>query len=90
MAGQSRIVGRISTIAYSSSNADSEAEFIIQYHCTGPVTGQTNGEAVFVVDVTQAEAQINAALRAALAAYVTPLVYPPQGYAANDVRGCNL
>lgn len=77
-------------MAYSSSNADNEAEVIVQYHCTGQVTGALNGEAVFVIDMTQNEAQINLAIRTALAAYVTARVLPPQAYGASDVRGCNL
>jgi len=90
MAGQSRIIGRIASITYSTSLTEDEAEFLVQYRCSGLVSGQFFGEVVLVCDITQAESQINADLRAALAAQVDPLVEPPQAYTASDVRGLNL
>lgn len=90
MAGQSRIIGRIMQITFSTSLTEDQAEFLVQYRCSGFVTGQYYGETVLMCDITQAESQINADLRASLAAYVDPLVKPPQAYTAADVRGLNL
>lgn len=90
MAGQSRIVARIQSISSSSSNLDSQAEFIVYYRCTGPVTGQITGEMVLLVDITQSQGAISNDLQSALAAAVTPLVIPPQGYTQSDVRGLNI
>ncbi len=89
MARQSRIIGHIITITSSSNLTENQAEFLVQYRCSGLVTGQTAGETVLVCDITQAENAINNQLRAALAAYVDPLVFPPQSYVQGEVRGLN-
>lgn len=90
MAGSSRIVGMVKTITGYTGMPNTNAQFIVQYKCTGDVSGQIEGEAVLEVDVTQNDTQITTDLRTALAAYVNPLVTPPQAYAANDVRGLNV
>lgn len=90
MAGNSRVIGRVKLITSSSSLLDTQAEFLVQYRCSGPVTGQIEGEAILVIDITQNDTQITSDLRTALAAYVNPIVFPAQAYAASDVRGLNL
>lgn len=74
----------------STGLADTDAEFVIRYRCTGPVTGQTQGEIVLIADVTVAEATCRNALSAALAAALNPIVFPAQNYTTSDVRGLNL
>jgi hypothetical protein len=74
----------------SNSLPDTDAEFIVNYRCTGPVTGATMGEVVLTVDITTSEAVIKNTLSASLAAYLNPLVFPAQSYTASDVRGFNL
>jgi hypothetical protein len=90
MAGNSRIVATIWSLGGSGNMPDTNAEFIIQYRCTGPVTGQINGEVVLQANATQNETQIKNDLSAALAAYLNPIVFPAQGYSASDVRGLNI
>ena len=90
MAGNSRIVAMAVSLGGSSGMPDTNAEFIIQYRCTGPVTGQTSGEVVLQANVTQNETQIKSDLSSALAAYLNPIVFPPQTYASADVRGLNI
>jgi hypothetical protein len=90
MAGDSRIVATIWSLGGSTGMPDTNAEFIIQYRCTGPVTGQTNGEVVLQANVTQNETQIKSDLSTALAAYLNTVIFPSQSYAANDVRGLNI
>src|SRR3989304_6290473 len=58
MAGQSRIIGRIASITYSTSLTEDEAEFLVQYRCSGLVSGQFFGEVVLVCDITQADAPL--------------------------------
>lgn len=90
MAGNSRIVATVKAITTYTGIPDTNAQFLVQYHCTGPVNGQVDGEALLEVDVTQTDAQIQLDLRAALAAHVDPLVDPPQSYSGTDVRGLSI
>lgn len=90
MAGQSRIIARIANVTRSSGTPDSNAEFIVEYRCTGPVLGLPVGEVVIQADITQSESALKGDLSAALAAAVNPLVTPPQAYTQADVRGLNL
>ena len=63
---------------------------MVDYHCTGPVSGGLTGQVVLLADATQNEAQINNDLSTLLAAHVTNLVQPDQGYTKSDVRGLNV
>lgn len=90
MSGQSRIIARVAAITYSSSNADAQAEFVVDYHSTGQVSGGLTGQVVLVADATQNEAQIKNELCTLLAAHVNAQVQPDQGYTKSDVRGLNV
>lgn len=89
MSGTSKILASVIAITRSSGTADTNSEFIVRYHCTGPVTFG-DGETVLEVDVTQSEAQITGDLSSALAAHLNPIVQPPQSYVSSDVRGLNI
>jgi hypothetical protein len=90
MAGQSRIIARITALTGSTGLPDTHAEFLVTYRCTGPVAGLVAGELTLQVDVTQNQSQIEGDLQTQLAAYVNNVVTPAQGYQANDVRGLGL
>jgi hypothetical protein len=85
-----KIIGKVVGISRSTETPEDEAEVIVNYMVTGMGTGARTGEVLFQINMTQNETQINDDIRTALAAYVDPLVGPPQGFAAVDVRGCNL
>ena len=86
-----KIIGRLSAPpSYSSGNPPEILDFTIDYYVTGAVTGPIVGQVVLTADGNGNESQISADLRTALAAYLDPLIFPPQAFGANDVRGCNV
>ena len=85
-----KIVGQVVAIGRSDGNPDNTLDVVVKYFTSGPLTGQTSGELVVTVDMTLNETQVVSAIQTALAAYVDAAVFPAQGFAANDVRGCNI
>jgi len=87
MAGNIWIVGRVVDASRDSDQPPTIVSFTLTYMVTGsPI--QLIGEMVALVDVQQNEAQVNAALRLALANFINDQI--PLGLTANDVMGCNI
>lgn len=90
MTTPSKIIARVSGITSGDGMAEGEAQYIIEYFCTGLNGSGFVGSALLISDATQNDTQITLDLRGKLAAIVDQLVTPTQGYAANDVRGLNV
>jgi hypothetical protein len=86
MAGDIWIVGRVVDASRDSDQPPSIVNFTLSYMVTGVYLPW--GQIVVLVDVQQNEAQVNAALRLALANFVNGMM--PLGLTANDVMGCNI
>lgn len=85
-----KIIGNVIALGRTTGQPDTNLDVVVRYYVTGQLTGKTEGQAVFSIDMTLNDTQIVTAIQTALAAFVDPLVFPNQGFAAVDVRGCSV
>lgn len=85
MAGNNKILAKITNFGTSTGQPDNIGDFVIFYYCSGNLTGPISGEVTLQADFTLSESNLNVALKIALVAYLNPLIFPSQDYASVDV-----
>lgn len=83
-----KLIGTVLGVSTSTDNGVDVMDFTVGYICTEYIGGATSGQAVVRVDAAQNDAQMQSALKVALANYVNSLA--GTAFTSVDVRGCSV